>query len=637
MTSVSKNNEFIKERLQRAGFTRAVVADNAFGTPSLADVTTPDLDDFLNDIEGDDELLAELGGIGFSIDHLEVGENDVVSALWATRDTGTRLVQVARATILKYILEDYESVTTIVSALKSVGMEVTTVGSPLVEVPHPVDVVFLDYFFGSWSDPNSKLVAGSIAREIYKGYDDDEPKPFIVLMSSRPEARKEADQFRQTSDLLGSLFDFVSKNAFSDVTALSIRLASWAAGSDTRHKIQRFVEALDQTWCATTLEFMQKVKSLTIEDYAHIQALSLQKDGHPFGEYMLGLYGSMLVNSVLENNGQLADKKRELDGFSVGSFIPSHKPPSRYLAEAYSLSIAEPISQEIDQHPRAGVCEGNDGLPLLRLGDLLVRNAESKVYMVATPDCDLAYAPGSQRDLDDDLAVVLIPGVLHPLNAGNPRSNIRTELFYLNGQPYRIYWEPKKIVAMEIGQFRDWYAQGGYARPVRIRLPYALEIQQAFASNLGRVGTPVAPPLPEFVDLQFYCEGENRVWTLLGETVAAGATVIHTAYGESSVEIHTDSVLELLDRIHDLVDKYRGKIRVGTEQTTQRRQKLKLNKLLDCRDNPDHLIKIIEKTWELPISKKTTNLGSDTVKLHRNRPVTDQCSDHLICLDIVYV
>ena len=161
---------------------------------------------------------------------------------------------------------------------------------------------------------------------------------------------------------------------------------------------------------------MAEVKSLTFDDYAFIQSLSLEEEGHPLGDYMLSLFGSLLVNSILEDNDALASNRAVLNKMSFTSFVPSQRAPSNHLAKIYNLSITEPMRDQSVIHPLECSTDNDDWLPRLRLGDIWIKDSKSEVYMVANPDCDLAFGPGGRRKIDKDLSVLLIPGRLVSLD-----------------------------------------------------------------------------------------------------------------------------------------------------------------------------------------------------------------------------
>ena len=639
MVSTEYIYEPIRKRLNEAGIKKVVVADNLFDSPSVSELTD-ELADFLNFVGREDDLIEKLHGMGIGtpgVDEIVIEDvdNAAIAELWRNREDGSKMSKFAKENLFPVVLRDFNSLLEIVSRLESLGLDVTKVGSESDEDLGPANLVFLDYYWGAVNDDNSPSRAGVVARDIYKRHSAAEDKPFFVLMSSRAEVESRAEDFRNGFDLLGGLFDFVLREDLLNQHILCVKLATWAAGMATGHKIQNFVGALGETIPGKTENFIKKVRSLTIEDYAYVQALRLQDDGQPLGNYMLWLFSSLLTNFVLEDNQELANHRRILDELSLESLLPGQKAPSNHLSEIYGLAIAEPIVGDIEPHPRDDTPDEKKRLPLLNFGDLLIKDADSPLYMVATPDCDLLFSPGTKRTLDRNLSVILIPGRLYPLSENQTHSHVQTELFHHNNQQYRIYWEPKKVIAIAIKRFRKWCSDNGYSRPARIRLPYALKIQHEFTSDLGRVGVPVSPPLNEKVDVQFYSEGLSTNWVPLGDSMPAGVSIMHRG-NEKAVVLSTDCILQLLHRMHSAVEIYQAKRDAEDNDTRAQRYKEKIQKIESCKNNMEELLSLVEKRWPLPMNGKTANLISNVLKLHNYWDSEGGCSDHLICIGIEY-
>ena len=411
MTLSDQTVEFLRQRLDRSSINTAVVIDNAFDPPTLASLGE-EVFDFWNLIERDDDLREQLESFGIPVESEDDISEEVIAALWSRRDESTPLIDGANRTLFADAIPALREVERIVDSLQALGLEVDRFGKDYSDPPPVAGLVFMDYYLGDPSDSTSSELSALRAREIYKAPGRDEEKPFMILMSSVPEVSSHAERFREDSDLLGGLFDFVSKDDLNDPRRFTLRVATWTSNMPLRHKIQGFVEALDSTLCDRVGEFMKEAKSLTVEDYAFVQALSLQDDGHPLGDYVQWLFSSLLVNKVLEVNDSFTISKEEINTMSADSQPPSQLFPSTQLAEIYSIAIAEQGLGEIERHPRVNVeatkagCDNSDessssgesddsqdDLPMLRLGDLLVHSDGRRVYMVATPDCDLQFAP----------------------------------------------------------------------------------------------------------------------------------------------------------------------------------------------------------------------------------------------------
>ena len=639
MISKGEETPSISQRLQNAGITEVVVIDNTFDDPTLLDLDEGDIDAFWGVVRGNDNLCRELELMGINtgeVEDVDARDEEAFARLWEIRDNESDIANTAKEFLFEGILEDKVRTDTIVESLVNLDLSVPTFGKDLLEPQSPVKLVFLDYYLGSMRDSLSKGRAATVARRIYDQYSDPQEKPFIVLMSSVHDARNEADQFRSESGLLGGLFDFVAKEALMDKTMLAIKLASWAAAMPDRHKIQSFVETLESSLKEKSRDFIKEVKSLTFDDYAFIQSLSLEEEGHPLGDYMISLFGSLLVNSILEDNETLISSRAVLNKMSFTSFVPSQRAPSNHLAKIYSLSITEPIRDESAVHPLEYSTDDDDWLPRLRLGDIWVKDSESEVYMVANPDCDLAFGPGGRRKIDKNISVLLIPGRLVSLDHNASGDEIRTDLFQIGDENYQIYWEPKKLLTVKLQKFREQYSDGEYSRHERLRLPYALRIQHAFTSHVSQVGVPVAPPLYERISVQFYAEGETTGWGMLEEPVENGAAIIYTSRNEGSVVITNECIERLLKTMPSIINRYRRKRETADNDTRKQRLSQKISELESCQDDPRHLLSMLEKTWEIPSVGATTDLESTVVRLHNRRKSGQHCSDHYICLDILH-
>ena len=453
MSFTTPAQTYLRQRLAEGYITSALLVDDAFDVPTVARVQG-DLDTFWNFVERDDGF-EELRALGIGAEAPgDFGDNDV-AILWARRAEGSRIIEHANRELFDEAIVALQEVQQIADSLGALGLTVDTVGEQTSIQVSSGSLVFLDYYLGPTQDSSAVANAAVKARDIYKDMPETNAKPFIVLMSSRSNVADEADSFRDMSGLLGGLFDFVSKEDLTDPALLAIKLATWAADMPIRHKIQVFVEALSETMDDTTQDFIRKAKALTIEDYAYVQSLSLEDEGQSLGDYMQWLFSSLLANRVLEDNDLFVENKKVLNELSFQAPIPTQGPPSRHFAEIYSLAIAEPMSEDIDVHPRAKPVESvedannrsavicleeasssdtkpsQNELPVLRLGDLLVKDDDQEVYMVATPDCDLLFAPGTKRRLSPQQSVVLIPGRLYPLKESKRSPSIQTQLFSL--------------------------------------------------------------------------------------------------------------------------------------------------------------------------------------------------------------
>ena len=626
---------FLKERLNQAGISTAVVIDDAFDPPTLSSLEG-EVSDFWNLIERDDELREQLESFGIPAESEDDITEETIAVLWSRRKESTPLVDHANRTLFAVVAPAFDSVERIADFLQELGLEVDRVGTDDFDPPPVAGLVFMDHYLGDPSNPSSSELSASRAREIYDAPSEDEDKPFIILMSSLPEVSSQAEKFREDSDLLGGLFDFASKDELTNPTQFAIRLATWTSNMPIRHKIQEFIESLDSFLGDRIREFMKEAKSLTIEDYAFVQALSLQDDGHPLGDYMQWLFSSLLVHKVLEENDSFTDRKEEVNKMSADFQPLSQLFPSTQLAEIYSIAIAERELGEIERH-QIGTNTTQENLPKLRLGDLLVHDDGRRVYMIATPDCDLQFAPDAGRMPEEGESVMLVPGELRPLREPIRQGQIQTELYLHDGEQRRIAWERKKIDTVAVANFIAWCTENGYSRPARLRLPYAVKIQQEVIAGLSRVGMPVAPPLLDFVPVEVYYEGSDGTWEQLGSALDPGVNVIFTGNSTQEFVLNPVALRLLLEATNKLIDRYTLYVQEETDGGRKQRLANKLKDLRKCVEEPEKLVPMLEATKKLPKSGGLRQLLADTIVLHRNGDFSAPCNRrHIVCLNIVY-
>lgn len=641
---------FLRERLNKAGIKTAVVVDDAFDPPTLSSVQD-EVFEFWNNIERHDNLREQLKSFDISTASEDDITDDTIAILWSRREEPTSLINLANSTLFAAKQSDLEDVERIVGSLEGLGLKVDRVGTDCSTSCPTTGLVFIDYYLGNQSDPTSTELSTRRAREIYYASGEDEEKPFIILMSSYPDISSQSDGFRNDSGLLGGLFDFISKVDLNDPTQFTFRVASWASSMPLRHKIQNFMETLESTLRDRTQEFMKKAKSLTIEDYAFVQTLSLEDDGHPLGDYIQWLLSSLLVNKVLEANDQFTDSRNEINKMSVDfpTFIQLF--PSTHLAEIYSVAIAEQGLGEIERHSSTGLsekisdtnqsstnedsslCENNTSqneLPMLRLGDLLVNTDGRRVHMIITPDCDLQFTSGNKRIPIESQSVLLLPGQLRPLSERISPYQIQTELYFHDSKQYRITWERKKIVTVPVARFFDWCADEGYCRPARIRLPYAVKIQQEVIAKFSRIGMPVSPPLQDFFSVEVYCEGANRNWEQLGPALDPGVVVIYTVKGGPKFVLTAAALNNLLGKLYTLMDRYEIALQEQLGATKSQRIKQKIKKLDNCIKNPEIFVSMLEVKRTLPKSKKSCPLVDETIGLYWEGDFSDRFDGNFI-------
>ena len=395
------------------------------------------------------------------------------------------------------------------------------------------------------------------AKAILEEWPAGKPKPLIVLMSSKPGVEADAEEFCRDAEILRGMFYAVPKSTLNDEFSLRLHLSLFAMSLPAGRRIQAFMDTLRHEYESARRRFSDAVSDLTLTDYAYIQRLCLQNEGQPLGDYLVWLFSTYMGQLLFAE--ALTGVRKDLDSMTFEQALPSLGPPSGTLAEIYYKVLFDTSVGSVESHPLAGA-DGDSPLnirPAIALGDIFRRegviadvkqtadgvphgsasreeapelprqacveavdpreeedaSGEKPIDEDNSPDllllinaqCDLEFRPEPEGAAGrvDSLSVLLLPGTLRPLGkSGNGPSKPKTELYQQGGQKYRIEWDTKKVQAIPFSQFRKWMRNTGYERSARLRLPFVLEIQRAFAAELSRIGSPVSPPIYQPISAQ---------------------------------------------------------------------------------------------------------------------------------------
>jgi hypothetical protein len=527
-------------RLGAKGISRVVVVDDYFDPPSRAEFVRGEFDEFWAELT-DAGLVADLSElVGVDIVDEDDVTDAVIESLYRRRNELGSVEATYLRTIGSTLAENHAGLDGFVTYLEAeLGLDVRCFGSKGGVDTSDAQVLFVDYYLGPDRDKAAVATATEAVREVMNGYDPGESKPLVVLMSSDPNVQESADEFRNHTEIIGGMFYFVPKDDLTDRVKLFLNLDMLAAALPVGHDLQQVVDAIQAKLLTVSGEFLAAVRRLNLDDYVYIQRLSLQKEGHPLGDYLFWLFNAYLGHLLFEK--ALGAHRRRLDKLSFKEWIPSHGVPSAQLAAIYQSAVFDTTVDPLSAHPRwslptdapasalgaehrperageplASRVVGPDGrvrrrdMPMLNLGDVFLNSEQLQVLMVANPECDLQFAPDGTRLPYEDDAIVLIPGTLETLD--QPLKGTvgpRTDLFVHDEQQYRIVWAPKRVQAIEYGKIADVMERTGFERVARLRLPFALEVQWSFASGLTRVGVPVPPPFFRSLRSTLYQRSED--------------------------------------------------------------------------------------------------------------------------------
>jgi hypothetical protein len=176
-----------------------------------------------------------------------------------------------------------------------------------------------------------------------------------------------------------------------------------------------------------------------------------------------------------------------------------HSLPSEKLSEIFMTALFEQELNELAAHPWESVQNAAPHLPYLHLGDILTKAGSKEVFMILNPQCDL-----ERPEKKGDFSILLIPGHLEPLSIIATQNDVKTDFFIFEALQHRIIWKLREFKTVEYKNFTKWQADNQLDRRYRLRLPFALDVQQRFTSDMSRVGIPVSPPISSSLQVEVY-------------------------------------------------------------------------------------------------------------------------------------
>ncbi|MFC1995038.1 hypothetical protein ACFLVK_01365 [Chloroflexota bacterium] len=592
--------ETIKTVLQSEGITEVAIIDDAYDVPTQNSFRAGEINDFWAEIERDDEMLEELKTLDLNINGSEDINDATIQILWEEREKLGKLKDQCNNTLFIRKLQQLGEIAGLCKHLEELELTVIKFGNEDDVQDLTTKLIFIDYYLEDGDGAVPGQLAMNKIRDILEKLGDSD-KPFIVLMSARGDVVPLVDKFCDETGVLKGLFDFVPKSELKTKAMLYVKLGTWAIGMPVRHKIQHFIDILTNTIEESGKKFISKIRGLSLEDYAYIQLLSLQKEEEPLGQYVLWLFASLLPHVAFEANNEVQRNREELDKLSFDQFLPSQRPPSIQLAEIYHNALSEATGELKYNAVTSGEPPTTLQLPELQFGDLFINNTNNKVWMVSNGPCDLI------RATDPGMSILMIPGTLHSLSEQIiDRGRLRTELLEFEGKQFRIVWDHTNFISKRHGDIKDWVDREGCSRSLRLRLPFALQIQQKFATHLTRVGQPVPPPHYELVDIESYWEGEDGNYQELHDPIKHGAFIIHQK-DTSNLVFTVECAEVLLGEINKVIERHErilGGLSEEDDGYQNRKRKLEgeVNSLRNCKEDCEILI-LLKNPLPFPFKK----------------------------------
>ena len=317
-----------------------------------------------------------------------------------------------------------------------------------------------------------------------------------------------APEVRDKAGLLGCQFRMVPKAELVDTDGLISKLYDLVVSWPDALRINGLITAWGDALERAKSQFAASVRTLDLADYASVHDLTLKAEGERLGDYVLDLY-EIHMHSLLESQEGVIRAAKELNKIDLQKYPPAHLAPSEQLVALVDSAIfrsqaftdvlgaidGDPTDVQLGDvflsprstHAPAGEAEGtslSDDQPEMPSGD---RNPEY-AYVVLSQSCDLEHGEADR--------LLLLRGKVQPYSwkyhERKPAST-RTPVMYAGEDRYSIDWDvlsPETWLLSDLKQ----RLEGGYRRIRRFRMPFALQLQQKFIGNLGRVGTMVTPP-----------------------------------------------------------------------------------------------------------------------------------------------
>jgi hypothetical protein len=680
-----------------ANLIEVAIVDDAFDIDaSNLQLKAGEPQDLWEQLEFQDDAQAELTKVGLNVDGPERLDESMVAALRASRETCPKFDLVWQKSLVGLRLgARSESLDVIMGNLRGLGIKVRPFGAATPVKGSDMDgvqLVFLDWLLGEGDELETVGASIKQAQDLISSWPSGQAKPILILMSSSDRVLAKAEEFRKLSGILAGAFYAVAKRDLEDLFTLHLHLCMFAISMPAAHRVQRFVKDLKDEIGKAETSFVDGISELTLTDYAFIQRLSLQEDGHPLGDYLLWLFGSYFGHLLF--GAAMKDARADLDSMRFEIALPSQGVPSLQLAKMYQAALFDLSVGPLRGHPRIGATEVSPpeviAEPLLNLGDVFERitpgsidavappaqaqatlgcipglvgrllpgnkatsdsatdqvetigapvdlapnagNAGPDLYMVINAQCDLVFAPGSKRSIEADRSIVLVPGVMQLID--KPLTNKtapRTELFLKGEHQYRILWSTKSVVSVPYGKFHQWMKDQHLELRARLRLPFALEVQHAFAASLTRVGLPVAPPLYQPVQVQLLRSKAGKLVAVEGGGWGRAFTIL-TKDGSACCVFTLKLVLEIRDalaaRRQELFDENSGNDQSTVDlQNAHTNVAAKINALDNALGQPEEWRKLRGEI-DLPTNKPLALLNSQSLlKLCKGKVVSESATE----------
>jgi len=386
---------------------------------------------------------------------------------------------------------------------------------------------------------------------------------FLILQGSTRWNRK--NQLKDQASVADKIYELVISH--SDAVTLNQFILGWGAALDRSKEL-----------------FMRSIRSLDLADYANVRALILESEGEPLGDYVLDIY-DLHLHSLLEGDVNLAKAAQKLttidwqNNYPPAQFTPSdqlnaimdgalfhnqvrtdsyldadaHRTPrfgEVFLAPFDLPQPTEEVLSAEDNQESVEVSSGGTVFPAPletgagELPEEVSEKVREKIYLDLTLAAESCAIPNASSDspkryayivlsqacdlqhcLTDRLLLLRGEATKYNWSQHDTVSKLRTPIMYLDDEVFSIDWDLASPETWPLSTMPELLKKG-FRRARTFRMPFALQIQQAFIGQLGRVGTLAALPTRFAAGVKIFMKTATNTSLLLVETnVNAGEAV----------------------------------------------------------------------------------------------------------------
>jgi len=353
----------IAELLLKSGIRKAVVIDDAFDeAPRADDLDVESWTVFFDDIAPHEQEIRKIYPPYPDTEREEIENSDeFVSVLWKN-------CNLLPSKIWNTLFEEYEHknpgerqwLNGLVTSLKQLGIECTTLGRDFTEGAGDADLVFIDLFLGFGESENSVKQAIEGVDKLVRGRES--APPLVILMSRSTRLAEKRNEFRDRAGLLGSTFRVVSKLDLSKDGKLESMLVRLASHYEDAKHVAAFVHAWDSGLEQARKRFVRVLRRLDLSDLAQIRALLLDPEVESLGDYLLDVADRVLQHKIESDAGTIA-AARELNKIDLGKYPAPHP--------AGLPDLQDLVNRMVFLHPDRLRLSDNEGKVQLQFGDVL--------------------------------------------------------------------------------------------------------------------------------------------------------------------------------------------------------------------------------------------------------------------------